>query len=268
MITDAKDPALADYADLRDATLRHAASGHFVAEGELVVRQLLKSRYRTRSVLVTPTRLDAIRDALTPGVEVLVAAPEVVEAAAGFAFHRGIMAVGERGPAADPFAVAASASSLVIAEDLTNVDNLGSLFRGVSALAPAGTAVLLSPRCCDPFYRKAIRVSMGHVLNVPWARFADDPADWTAALVKLRRDDWRIIALASGGEFELRELPRTTRSTALLVGSEGPGLSTAALNAAHVRVRIDMRPGVDSLNVVIAAAIAIRELHSPVDADP
>ncbi|MEK6703428.1 MAG: RNA methyltransferase [Planctomycetota bacterium] len=263
MITDPKDPRLADYADLRDATLRHAADSLFVAEGETVVRQLLASRYRTRSVLVTPVRLEAIQNALKPGVEVLVATPEVIEAAAGFAFHRGVMAVGERGTPQDPFALAGQATALVIAEDLTNVDNLGSLFRCVSALAPAGTGVLLSPRCCDPFYRKAIRVSMGHVLNVPWARFAPNDAGWTADLTRLRERDWRIVALASGGEFELRELPVTSRATALLVGSEGPGLSGAALAAADIRVRIDMRPGVDSLNVVIAAAIAMREALSP-----
>lgn len=261
MITDPKDPRLADYADLRDATLRHANDGLFIAEGEIVVRQLLASRFRTKSVLVTPTRLEAVQAALKPDVEVLLATPEVVEAAAGFAFHRGIMAVGERGTPLDPFALASQASALVIAEDLTNVDNLGSLFRCVSALAPAGAGVLLSPRCCDPFYRKSIRVSMGHVLNVPWARFAD--ADWNTALTRLRASEWRIVALDSGGEFELRELPITSRSTALLVGSEGPGLSAAALAAADIRVRIDMRPGVDSLNVVIAAAIAMREALSP-----
>jgi tRNA G18 (ribose-2'-O)-methylase SpoU len=262
--------ALAHYADLREPDLAarpieraRVRAGLFIAEGELVLRALASSRFGVESVLVAAPRLVALGptlDALPPGTPVYAAAPGLIDELTGFHVHRGVLALGRRPAANDPAELLARAPLAVVLEDLTNHDNVGSIFRVVSALAPAGSVVLLSPGCCDPLYRKSLRVSMGHALRVPFATLAD----WPSVLAGLPALGFWPIGLTPGGDVVLPGLrsrlpcPRP----ALVLGSEGPGLTPGALRACAARVRIPMAAGVDSLNVAAAAAIALYELSA------
>jgi tRNA G18 (ribose-2'-O)-methylase SpoU len=275
-ISSLNDPRLADYANLRDRQLAALARGEepgaFIAEGELVVRQLIDSGFRTRSVLLTPTRLQTIRDALdrlpdqTP---VYLAPQDLMNRIVGFNIHRGILAAGIRPEPPDLAQLLRSARTLVILEDLANHDNLGGIFRATAALAGLPTrgpgprrleampaAILLSPGCCDPLYRKAIRVSMGTALHLPWARVESWPGD----LEQVRRAGFTLVALTPDpAATPIDALLRPGRP-ALLLGAEGPGLSPAALAAADRLIRIPIDRRVDSLNVATAAAIALSRL--------
>lgn len=230
-----------------------------IAEGELVVRQLIRSRLRVHSVLLTPTRLETVRDALgelSAEVPVLLVEQELMNRVVGFNIHRGILAAGHRPAAANLDDLLARASSLIIAEDMANHDNTGGLFRAAAALGGPSPAVLFSPGSCDPFYRKSIRVSVGHVLRIPFATL--EP--WPTALDAVRRAGFTIMALTPGsGAVDLDQVVLPARP-ALLLGAEGPGLTAGALAMADLRVRIRMNADVDSLNVVMAAGIAMHRL--------
>ena len=260
-----EDPRVADYRNIRDADLM-GRRGLFMAEGRLVVRTLLtQSGFRARSVLVTEPALESLRDALVPGPggpPVYLADQGLLNEIAGLDVHRGCLAAGDRGA---PFSVAealkkaGSGASMVLAlEDLTNHDNVGGLFR--NALAFGAGAVVLGPRCCDPLYRKSIRVSMGAALRVPFAR----GEDWSQIAGALREAGFVTVALTPGADASdldaLASGAERPRRVAVLVGAEGPGLSAEALRAADLRVRIAMAPGVDSLNVATAAGIAMHRL--------
>jgi tRNA G18 (ribose-2'-O)-methylase SpoU len=250
-VADPDDPRLADYRALRDADLPDA----FIAEGALVVRSLLSSSYRVRSVLVTPRKFAALADDLPDDVPVYVAPRPLLKAVVGFDLHRGAVAAADRpSPALDPAAVVRSARSLLVVEDVSDAENMGSLFRNAAAFGVDG--VLLSPRCCDPLYRRTVRVSMGHVLHIPFARL--DP--WPAALDDVVRGaGFTLLALTpSPDATDVAEVDAAR--PAVLVGAEGPGLTDEALARADVRVRIAMRSGVDSVNVATAAAIAFHRL--------
>jgi tRNA G18 (ribose-2'-O)-methylase SpoU len=266
-IEDFQDPRLADYADLKDKQLaalsengdlsRPDASGLFMAEGELVVRQLVISGLRTKSVLITHTRLLTMSDSLSrlpEDVPVYIVDQVAMTRIVGFHIHRGVLAAGFRPPARSLHEVIAGARTLVVLEDLANHDNIGGVFRTVAALGGLETAaVLLSPRCCDPLYRKAIRVSMGTALRIPFANV--EP--WPSGLDSLRESGFRIVALSPDpNAIPVERMPKTDRN-ALLLGSEGPGLTPEALSRADTIARIPMAPGVDSLNVVVAAGIAL-----------
>lgn len=272
------DPRVAEYAGLRDAQLRALAAGHapgvFLAEGELVVRQLIESRLTVRSVLLTPQRLTTMRDALErirPGVPVYVAEQDVMNGVVGFNIHRGVLAAGAR-PEEPPLeGVLAASGSLVLLEDLANHDNVGGIFRAAAALAgvacletdgPArGCSVLLSPQSCDPLYRKAIRVSIGTALHVPFARL--DP--WREGLDRVKRAGFTLVALTPAADaVPINSFaPGSVERPGLLLGAEGPGLAAESMAAADLRVRIPMDPRVDSLNVVVAAGIALQRLCRP-----
>jgi tRNA G18 (ribose-2'-O)-methylase SpoU len=258
-IVDAADARLADYADLRGEGARPdrslARRGLLMAEGDLVVRQLLRSRYRVRSVLGTPLRLDALGGALVGlGAPVYEAEQGVMNALVGFDIHRGVLACADRGEPVGLDGLLRSASSLVVLEDLANHDNMGGIFRNVAALAP-GAAVVLSPGCCDPLYRKAIRVSLGHALHVPFARAPDWPAD----LARVAAAGFTTIGLTpDAGAEDIREV--RVRRPGLVLGAEGPGLTAWALAAVHRRVRIPMPGGADSLNLAVACGIALHRL--------
>jgi tRNA G18 (ribose-2'-O)-methylase SpoU len=264
-LDDPADPRLDPLRGLRDAPDRPAAEGRFVAEGEIVLRQLAASSFEIESIIATPGKLAAIPDILAarPDATVFRATKPVIDTIVGFAFHRGVLAVGRRLPENDLAPHLDQAAMLVVLDEVSNVDNLGGLFRSVSALAPEGTAILLSPGCADPLYRKALRASMGHVLNIPFARATTQT--WPAVPAMLKRHGFRLIALAAGegsvqmGPHGLRDLAGA--KPALLVGAEGPGLSPALLAEADARLRIPMRPGVDSLNLVVAASIALHRLR-------
>lgn len=263
-VEDAADPRLDDYRDLRDAALR-VRQGVFIAESREVVRQLLAgTRFRARSVLATAPALAALRpalDAADPAPRVLVAHHDVIRKVAGFDFHRGCLAVGERGaePAPDALVDPPGARLVLVLENVSNPDNVGAIFR--NAMAFAVDAVLLSTRSVDPLYRKAIRVSMGGALRVPFARLSD----WAGGLARLAAAGYAVVALTpSAAALELAHLgverPLPDR-VALLVGAEGHGLGAEARDAAHLDVRIPMAPGVDSLNVATAVGIALHHLR-------
>jgi tRNA G18 (ribose-2'-O)-methylase SpoU len=264
------DPRIAEYRAIRDAHLRqflHDADrpeSVFIAEGELVVRQLVASSFQTRSVLLTPQRLTTVKgclEQLPPATPVYLVDQPVMNAIVGFNIHRGILAAGIRPDQPDLTVLLRSSSSLVILEDLSNHDNVGGVFRCAAALAGIprpdrqGTAILLSPRCCDPLYRKAIRVSVGTALRLPFARI--EP--WPDRLRAISRSGFTVLALTpdpTATPIEQVTLPPGTRP-ALVLGAEGSGLTPESLALADVRVRIPISPDVDSLNVVTAAAIAL-----------
>ena len=265
-VDDPDDGRLADYRDLTDAGLRRRRElgvgrhGIFVGEGVYVIRHLLRSGHRLRSLLLTPERAAALAPDLD-GVDapVYVAGRDVLHRVAGFDVHRGALAVAYRPPPADPGALLAAASRVAVLEAVSDHENLGALFRSAAALGI--DAVLLCPRCCDPFYRRAVRVSMGHVLSLPFA--VVDP--WPEGLARVQGAGFTVLALTPQGpadpidEVEVADGERV----AVLLGAEGPGLTAEALAGAHRRVRIPMAPGVDSLNVAAAAAIAFHRLGRP-----
>ncbi len=274
-IDDPADPRLADFVGLRDAELRRRVEhgrGVFIIEGRLAIEALLRSVYEVRAVLVTPrarrqlhdTLVEAFRDT-PPDVRppVYVASDDVLRTTVGFDLHRGALASAVR-PADDvrePASVLRpGAGRLLVCEGVNDHENLGSLFRNAAAFGV--DAVLLDPTTADPLYRRSVRVSLGHVLRVPYARVA-----WPAALDALRASGWRTVALTPGATRSVDDLAADLegagdddRRVALLVGAEGPGLSADALAAATDRVRIPMAWGVDSLNVATAAAVALHVL--------
>lgn len=267
-IDDPADPRVAPYMNLKDAHLAllggeepaDRRAGLFLAEGSLVVRAAIRSRYEVESVLALRARAMAMAEDLAKLPEstpVYVAGREVVERIVGFDLHRGILAACRRGRGLSVEALLAQSRGLVVLEDLANHDNVGGIYRSVAALWGDGAGVLLSPRCCDPLYRKAIRVSTGHVLSVATAR----STDWTGDLARVSQAGFELVALSTDGGAVDIERFRPSGRVALVLGAEGSGLSRRALEEG-ARVRIPMQPGVDSLNVVVACAIALHRLES------
>jgi tRNA G18 (ribose-2'-O)-methylase SpoU len=259
-IDDLDDPRVAEYRNVPDPDLLRA-HGVFVAEGRQVVRHLLGSnRFETRSVLVSPAGLEGLRDALDARARLpaYVMRAERLTALVGFNVHRGCLAIGARPPAtpvASWWQEAAGSRLVVAVERIGNADNVGAVFRNALAFGAGG--VLLSPGCCDPLYRKSIRVSMGAALRLP---YAVDGA-WPRSLRDMQAAGARVLAMtprptARDLHEVLASLDEGT-AVALLLGQEGDGLTATAMDAADERVRIAMRPGVDSLNVATAAAIAL-----------
>jgi tRNA G18 (ribose-2'-O)-methylase SpoU len=257
-ISRAGDPRIAAYADAGHPD-RLRASGRFVAEGRLVVRRLIESRrFEVESALVTPAARAGMAEVFA-SVEwpVYVALPSVLRELTGFNFHRGCLAMARRG-VGPPVEAFATARRLLALEAIGNPDNIGGLFRVAAAFGVDG--VVLSPGCGDPFYRKAIRTSMGAVLRVPCATAARWPED----LALLRGTGMNVIALTPDPDaMLLRDVAGALGPGArvvLMCGAEGPGLTPAALRAADRRVRISIAADVDSLNVVVAAGIALAAL--------
>lgn len=270
-VTDLSHPELEPYRNQKDAWLRVQVQGGtglgglFLAEGEIVARELFASAFNVRSVLITPTRLVSMRDAidaLPAGTPVYLAERGVAESIVGFDMHRGVLALGERGQPPTLESIARDARCLLVLEGLSNHDNMGSLYRSLSALGPRASAVVLGPGCADPFYRKSLRVSMGHVLRVPTAWASAWPGDVRA----IEAMGFQTLALTPDpgtpalGDLGLQGVRCPPARLALLLGAEGPGLTDAARSLATFRVRIPMNPGVDSLNVAVAAAVALAGL--------
>ncbi len=252
-ILDADDPRVADYRQLKERWL-NVEGGRFVAESERVVRRLLGSGLRVHSVLLTGPRLATLADALGGPFPVYLAPQELLDRIAGFHVHRGCLAVGERPTHAE---IPRGARTLVVLEDLTDVDNLGAIARHAAAFG--AEALVLSPRCADPFYRKSIRVSLGAVFGLPIVRLARWPDD----LEKLRADGVSLVAAVLDADATpLAGFERPLR-TAIVLGAEGPGLSSEARALCDHQVTIPMSPGADSLNVATAAAIFLYALRSP-----
>ena len=248
-ITDAADPRVADFRDLTDADVRPDRRGIVIAEGVNVVERLAGSPYRTRAVIGVPPRVEALRPVLEPlDVPVYAVDKWLLSQIVGFRVTRGVLASADRPDPIDPEVLLRGARRVAVLEGLNDFENLGALFRNAAAFGL--DAVLLDERCADPLYRRSVRVSMGHVLRVP---FAVAPEPWQAV------DGFTRLALTPRGDVALGEVAPPGR-WAVLLGAEGPGLTDAALAAAEVRVRIPMASGVDSLNVATAAAVAFAHL--------
>jgi tRNA G18 (ribose-2'-O)-methylase SpoU len=258
MLTDASDPRLADYVGLTDVRLRRsmeAEHGLFIAEGEKVISRAIAAGYPVRSLLVSRDKLATIADvAASCRAPLYVLPPEVAEQLTGYHVHRGALASMQRLPLPPAADVLVSARRIVVLEDIVDHANVGAVFRCVAALG--FDAVLLAPRCADPLYRRSVKVSMGAVLAVPYARLPD----WRGGLADLRAAGFRLLALTPDpAAIPIGELADSTApddKIALLVGGEGSGLSGRWLAAADQAVRIPMSRGIDSLNVASAAAIA------------
>ena len=267
-IGDSGDERLGDYRGVSDPGLA-ARSGRFIAEGRLVVRRLLAaSTFTTRSVLVTEPGLAALGDALAlqPGVPVFLVPQDVMTGITGFHIHRGCLAIGER-PVPISWRDVVSGprirkpktqvpTVIAVLERVANADNVGGVFRSAAAFGAGG--VLLDPVSTDPLYRKAIRTSMGAALQVPFAR----AEPWPGALRELRAHGLAVVAMTPAPAAPtLREVVHALagRGAAIVLGHEGEGLTAEALAACEYRARIPIGAAVDSLNVAVAAAIALYE---------
>ena len=261
-VADATDPRVAEYRHLSESELLRER-GLFVAEGRLVVRRVLEDvRYRVRSILVNEAalrELDPILSRVDQRVLVYVCTTADFLGVTGFNIHRGCLALVERPLPMSIGDALRGATRVVVIEGVTNPDNVGGVFRNAAAFG-AG-AVILSPTCCDPLYRKAIRTSMGAVLRVRFAR-ADR---WPAALAEIRNSGYTIMALTprepSVPIDEWQTELAGQAGIALVLGTEGAGLSAGAEALADVRVRIPTSDAVDSLNLAVASGIALFALR-------
>jgi tRNA G18 (ribose-2'-O)-methylase SpoU len=272
-IDNAGDPRLADYTRLTDVSLRthlEAEHGLFIAEGSKVISRAVAAGYPVRSVLLARGRLadlaalglDSVADDAVVDAPVYVVPDEVAEGITGYRVHRGALASLGRKPLPPVSSVVGAARRIVVLEDLVDHGNVGAIFRCAAALGV--DAVVLSPRCADPLYRRSVKVSMGAVFAIPYARMTD----WYDGLSSLRKAGFRVLALTPDEQATpiSSALPDAGPASgadrvALLLGTEGDGLSSRWLREADEAVRIPMSPaargaGVDSLNVVAAAAIA------------
>ncbi|HST66382.1 MAG TPA: RNA methyltransferase [Mycobacteriales bacterium] len=257
-VTDPADPRLADFRDLTNSDRRPdrpGGRGLVIAEGVPVVQRLLASPYPPRAVLGVPARLaDLAADLRAAPFPVYETSADVLTRTVGFHLNRGVLASADRAPEPEPAALLAGARRVLVLEGINDHENLGALFRNAAGLGV--DAVLFGPRCADPLYRRSVRVSMGHVLRVPFAHL---PA-WAALRDALA--GFTVLALAPHPpSVPLSTVDSRTDRVALLLGAEGPGLTEDALATADRRIRIPMAAGVDSLNVATAAAIAMYALR-------
>jgi tRNA G18 (ribose-2'-O)-methylase SpoU len=263
-VTDPTDPRLDDYVRLTDVALRRIsepANGLYIAESLTILGRALDAGHKPRSVLTSNKWLPALDTLLADkgvdNTEVLVADDTVIESVTGFAVHRGTLASMHRPEASDPLAILVGKKRLVILEDIVDHTNVGALFRSVAGVG--ADAVWVSERCADPYYRRSIRVSMGTVFQVPWARIGQVSemtdalrvAGWETAALALTDTATDIDAFATNAPEQL----------ALVLGTEGGGLQAASIASANHVVRIPMKHGVDSLNVAAAGAVAMWALR-------
>jgi tRNA G18 (ribose-2'-O)-methylase SpoU len=260
-ISDLSDSRLADYRDLTDVALRRVsepAGGLYIAESSKVIARALAAGHRPRSVLLTEQWLAGLQSLLEPfDVPVFVGPGDLLERLTGFNLHRGALAAMHRPTLAPVAEIVRDASRIVVLEDIVDHTNVGAIFRSAAGLG--ADAVLVTPRCADPLYRRSVRVSMGTVLQVPWTRLGE----WPGGADELRAAGFHIAALAlSPGAMTLDDFAADLpERVALVLGTEGDGLSPAALALANTVVTIPMTHGVDSLNVASASAVALHALR-------
>lgn len=266
-VAELSDPRLADYVNLKDAELL-LRRGRFIVEGRGNLRVLLsQSAFRPESLLLSEAACEAMRgelEAWARGIPIFVGAQAVLDGVVGFKIHRGALAACLRPRPLEPSVLIAEllardpAPVVVVLEDVRDADNVGAVFR--NAMALGGRGVFLAAKSCDPLYRKAIRTSMGGALRVPFARTDDLPG----LLGELLAAGFEVLAFdPKPGATPVGELAREARRPcAILVGTEGEGLTQAALAHSSRRVRIPMEPGVDSLNVATAVAIGLHALST------
>jgi tRNA G18 (ribose-2'-O)-methylase SpoU len=254
-VADAGDPRLADYRDLRDVSLRkhlEAEHGLFLAEGEKVVRRAVEAGFGARSFLMARRWLAGLSDVLdSSDAPCYVVSEDLAEQVTGFHVHRGALASLRRRPLAGLDEVLAGARTVLVLEDIVDHTNVGAVFRSAAALGV--DAVLLSPRCADPLYRRSVKVAMGAVFSVVYARLDD----WYDALPELSRRGFTTVALTLAADARpIAACVAGVDRLALVLGTEGHGLSPRWESTADRRAVIPMQQGVDSLNVAAAAAVA------------
>ena len=258
------DPRLSDFTDLTDVELRSArepAEGLFLAEGEKVVLRALAAGYQPRAVLCERKWLGGLETALAAhDCPVYVADADLLRAVTGYRVHRGALASLQRRPLPSLESLLVDARRVVVLEDLVDHTNVGAVFRNAAALGV--DAVVVSPACADPLYRRSVKVSMGTVLAVPWTR-ADD---WPDALDRLHSLGFRLLAMSPDPAGVALSAADLTPPVAVLLGTEGDGLTAAAVGRCDGSVRIPMAGRVDSLNVAAASAVVLYALA--VSADP
>lgn len=255
-VTDPDDPRLHDFVALTDVALRsrrEPEGGLFIGEGEKVIRRALAAGCEPRQVVVTERWVYSVTAWLAGvDVDVAVVSDELAERVTGYRVHRGALASFRRPRERSSTDVLAGARTVAVLEDVNDHANIGAVFRAAAGLGIDG--VLLSPRCADPLYRRSLKVSMGAVLSVPWARLGP----WPRALEEVREAGFRVLALTPADDaLPLSDVGRNgLERCALLLGSEGDGLTDRSMARADLRVRIPMARGTDSLNVGAAAAVA------------
>jgi tRNA G18 (ribose-2'-O)-methylase SpoU len=255
-VTDPADPRLDDFRDLQDADVRPDRRGIVIAEGVTVLPRLLGSPYQTRAVVGVPERMAEVAPLVAgAGCPVYVVDKWLLSQVVGFRVTRGVLASADRRAEPSVADLLASARRIAVLESLNDFENLGALFRNAAAFGLDG--VLLDERCADPLYRRSVRVSMGHVLRVP---FAVIPDPWPDALAAVRDAGFQLLALTPAADAVPLPDVEAAERIAVMLGAEGPGLTLGALAAADLRVRIPIAPGVDSLNVATAAAVAFAQL--------
>lgn len=256
-IADPADPRLDDYRDLNSSDRRPDlpdGKGLVIAEGVLVVQRMLPSRFAPTSLLGVDRRLGQLSEDLE-GVDVPFyrTSAEVMAEVVGFHLNRGVLAAAHRPPALDLDDVLRDARTVAVLEGVNDHENIGSMFRNAAGLGV--DAILFGTAVADPLYRRAVRVSMGHVLRVPFAQVPD----WPRGLNILRDKGFQLISLTPDPSAVPLARAMTGERVAVLLGAEGPGLTEHAMQATDVRARIPMAPGTDSLNVATAAAMAFYE---------
>lgn len=251
------DPRLDDVRDLNKSDA--SGEGLVIAEGHLVVSRLVESRFPVRCVVGFGSKLDAyIEQYGEPDCLVYEVSRETLKAVAGFDMHRGLVAAADRAAPLELSDVVAQSKTVVVLEGVGDHENIGAIFRNAAGMDVG--AVLLGSGAADPLYRRAVRVSMGHVLRLPFARFDGGFTTWQRGLEQLADAGFRLVSLTPHeGAEHLADALDGAEKVALLVGAEGPGLTEHAMRATHVRARIPMAPGTDSLNVATSAAIAFYE---------
>jgi tRNA G18 (ribose-2'-O)-methylase SpoU len=255
-ISDLSDPRLADYSHLTDVALKKARGtehGLYLAESALVLERALRAGHLPRSVLALGGTVDEAVALVGDAVPVFSGPGELLAELTGYILHRGLIASMHRPALPDPDDLLENARRIVILENVADPTNVGAIFRSAGAIG--ADAILVTPRCSDPFYRRAIRVSMGTVLQVPWTRVGD----WPDTRNLLTRHGFHVAALAlTADAVSLRDFNSTSHERlALVLGAEGPGLTDEALAAADTVVQIPMKHGIDSLNVAAASAVAM-----------
>ncbi|MGW5921176.1 TrmH family RNA methyltransferase [Nocardia fluminea] len=256
-IDDPTDPRVDDFRDLSNADRRPDLPGRkglVIAEGVVVVQRMLDSRFAPSALLGVGKRFETLAgDLADRDLPYYRASAEVMAEVVGFHLNRGVLAVAPRPAELTVDEVLDGARTVAVLEGVNDHENLGSMFRNAAGLG--ADAVLFGDRCADPLYRRAVRVSMGHVLRVPFAPLPH----WPQSLDLLRNKGFQIIALTPNPAAMNLATAMTGEKVALLLGAEGPGLTEEAMRATDVRARIPMSPGTDSLNVATAAAMAFYE---------
>ena len=253
-VADLSDPRLTDYSHQTDVALKKARGtehGLYIAESALVLQRALSAGHRPRSVLALGNTVDEARALVGDDVPIFSGPSDLLEELTGYLLHRGLIAAMHRPELPTVSSLLVGARRVIILENVADPTNVGAIFRSVGAIG--ADAVFVTPRCSDPFYRRAIRVSMGTVLKVPWTRLGD----WASTRHLLVASGFQIAALAlSADAVSLRDFV-APKKLALVLGAEGEGLTVEALESADTIVQIPMAHGIDSLNVAAAAAVAM-----------